>query len=80
MKKVIFAVLCLTAGIGWAQDADKSNADDTDKVDLRMSVIESIVVTAEKAPVVSADEPDENIDAILDEAEALEDDEAKEQN
>jgi hypothetical protein len=72
MKRMIFAVFCLTAGIGWAQDTDESKVEKTEKVELRMSVIESIVVTAQKAPVVSTDEPDEDIDAILGEVESLE--------
>ena len=72
MKRMIFAVFCLTAGIGWAQDTHESKVEKTEKVDLRMSVIESIVVTAQKAPVVSTDEPDEDIDAILGEVESLE--------
>jgi len=77
MKKTVFAVLCLAASFAWAQDGDgdEDNTGDVEKVDLRVSVLEVIDVTAEKAPAVSADEPDADIDAILDEAEALEDEE-----
>ena len=78
MKKIIFAVFCLTASAGWTQEANEKEVDESEKVDLRMSVIESIVVTAEKSPVTSDEGPDQEIDAILDEAEALEDDAASE--
>ncbi len=71
MRIIIFAAFCLTTSIGWAQDTDEKKTEETEKVDLRMSVIESIVVTAEKTPVVSTDEPDEEIDAILGEVESL---------
>jgi len=78
MKKIIIAVFYLASSISWAQDTDENKAEESDKVDLRMSVIESIVVTAEKAPVLSAEEADEDIDTILDEAEAIEDEESSE--
>lgn len=78
MKKSVFAVFCLAASLAWAQGDDEAQVDDAEKVDLRVSVLEEINVTAEKTPAVSADEPDEDIDAILDEAEALEDDAATE--
>jgi len=78
MNKIIIAAIYLTASITWAQDADESEVDETEKVDLRMSVIESIVVTADKTPLVVTSKLDEEIDAILDEAEALEDEESDE--
>ncbi len=78
MKTLIFAAFCLAAGSGWAQDTDENKIEETEKVDLRMSVIESIVVTAEKTLVVSTDEPDEDIDAILGEVESLDKEESQE--
>jgi len=78
MRKTVFAVFCLAASFAWAQKGDETKVEDVEKVDLRVSVIENIDVTAEKTPAVSADEPDADIDAILDEAEALEDDEISE--
>lgn len=47
-------------------------AMDDDPVDLRVDVFEVIDVTAEKAPVALAEETDADIDAILEEAEAIE--------
>lgn len=73
MKKTVFAVFCMTASLAWAQDGNQTEAEENRKVDLRVSVLEVIDVTAEKTPAVTADEPDADIDAILDEAEALED-------
>ena len=68
-------MFCMAASLAWAQDADETAVDE---VDLRISVLEVIDVTAEKTPAVSTDEPDADIDAILDEVEALEDDEFSE--
>ena len=78
MKKIVFTVFCLAASFAWAQDGDETEAKDVENVDLRVSVIENIDVTAEKTPAVSAAEPDADIDAILDQAEALEDAEISE--
>ena len=78
MKKTVFTVFCLAASFAWAQEGDETKAEDIERVDLRVSVIENIDVTAEKTPAVSADEPDADIDAILDEVAALEDDEISE--
>ncbi len=72
MKNIVLAVFCMAASLAWAQDGSETNAEDDNKVDLRVSVLEVIDVTAEKAPAVSADEADADLDAILDEAEALE--------
>lgn len=72
MRKLFLAALSLAAGVAWAQDSNETNAEDDNKVDLRVSVLEVIDVTAEKAPAASADEPDADLDAILDEAAALE--------
>jgi hypothetical protein len=78
MKKIIIAVFYLVSSMAWAQEPGESKAEENEKVDLRMSVIESIVVTAEKAPAQSIEETDEDIDAILDEVETLEDDDTSE--
>lgn len=75
MKKTVFAALCMATSLAWAQDGNETEAEANEKVDLRVSVLEVIDVTAEKTPAVSADESNADIDAILDEAEALEDDE-----
>ena len=73
MKKVLITVLCMVAGIAWAQDEDASRAVAIDNVEERISVIEVIDVTSEKPPTSVAEEADEDIEAILDEAEAMED-------
>ena len=78
MRKLILAAISLAAGIAWAQDGNETKAEDDNKVDLRVSVLEVIDVTAEKTPAASADEADADIDAILDEAAALEEKEALE--
>jgi hypothetical protein len=75
VKKTVFAAFCMAASLAWAQDDDVASAVAVDEVDERISVIEVIDVTAEKPPTLSADEQDPDIDAILDEAEALEDEE-----
>lgn len=78
MKKLILAVFSLAAGVAWAQDSNETKSEDDNSVDLRVSVLEVIDVTAEKTPAATADEPDAELDAILDEAEALEKDEISE--
>lgn len=72
MRKLFLAVFSLAAGVAWAQDSNETNAEEDNKVDLRVSVLEVIDVTAEKTPSASADEPDADLDAILEEAAALE--------
>lgn len=78
MKPTVFAAFCLVTSIAWAQDGDEAEAEEIDTVELRVSVFENIDVTAEKTPAISADEPDADINAILNEVEALEDDETQE--
>ena len=72
MKTVVLVMFCMAGGVAWAQDDERSESEEIDSVDLRVSVFENIDVTAEKAPAVSSEETDENIDALIDEAEALE--------
>jgi hypothetical protein len=74
MKKTVLAVFCLSASLAWAQDNDEADSEEVKKVDLRVSVIENINVTAEKPPVEAADEEDIEIESILDEAESLDND------
>lgn len=78
MRKLFLAVLTLAASVAWAQDDNETTGGDDNNVDLRVSVLEVIDVTAEKTPTASADEPDADIDAILDEAKALEEKDALE--
>ena len=78
MKKTAIAIYILFAGTASAQDERASRAVAIDDVEERISVIEVIDVTAEKPPALVPEETDADIDAILDEAEALEDDEEAE--
>ena len=78
MKMTLIAVFCLVAGIAWAQDGDETKAAADEEVDLYISAIENIDVTAEKPAAESVDDLDADINAILNEAEALEDDKVKE--
>lgn len=72
MHKAIISFLCLAAGAVFAQETSDATAKDDDPVDLRVDVFEVIDVTAEKAPVAAGEETDPDIDAILEEAEAIE--------
>ena len=78
MRKMILAVFGLAASLGWAQESNETSAGEDNSVDLRVSVLEVIDVTAEKTPTAAADESDAELDAILDAAEALEVDEDSE--
>ena len=71
MKKMALVLICLGATSAWAEDEDVSAAIAVDELNERLSVIEVIDVTAEKPPASTEDEPDEDIDAILDAADAL---------
>ena len=75
MKTTILAVFCLTAGLAWADDEGSIDDEAISEVDLRVSVIEHIVVTSDKAPDPNAEVLDAELEAILDEAEALNTDE-----
>jgi len=78
MKRTVAAIFCLASTITLAQDANEADVDNKDHVDLRVSVIESIVVTAEKLPSANDEEADEDIAAILDEAEESEEEQTSE--
>ena len=75
MKTTILAVFCLTASLVWADDEGSIDDESISEVDLRVSVIEHIVVTSEKSPDPNAEALDDELEAILDEADALETDE-----
>ena len=71
---ITMAILCFTASSAWAQDASDDTASDSAEVDLRVNVFEVINVTAEKPASDAAEVIDSELAAILDEAEALEED------
>lgn len=74
MKRIIIAAMFLAGGLALAQE-DEGTKDDgpIEEMQIRLSEMEHIVVTAEKAPVESSEEIDTEIESILDDAEALED-------
>ena len=75
MKRMVLATLCLAATAVYADDEGEEIIDETV---IRLSEMEVINVTSEKKPVASEETLDADIEAILDEAEALEEDEAGE--
>ena len=78
MKKTMIIGLCLAASLALAQEAEDTDVTVNEIVDLRVSVLEVIDVTAEKPATNVASEADPEVDAILDEVEALERDDATE--
>ena len=74
MRKTILAVFCLAAGLAWADDEENTETESVSQVDLRVSVLENIEVTSEKAPSPDAEELHPDIEAILEEADELEED------
>ena len=79
MKQTVLAMSCLAASLAWAQDSDETETNVVEAVDVRLSAIEVIDVTAEKELVESIDESDAEIDAILEAADALEEEDESEQ-
>lgn len=78
MTKILIAALLTISGAVWAQSSEETVAGDTDEVDLYISVIENIDVTAEKTPLLLDDDLDADVATILDEVDALEDHEESE--
>ena len=78
MKKIMVAGLCLAAGLALAQESENTDTDVDANVDLRVSVLEVIDVTADKPVTDVASEADPEVDAILDAIEALDEDDASE--
>lgn len=75
MTRFIIAAMCLACVPALAQDDEKQSEDVIEEMQIRLVAMEQIVVTAEKTPVPSAADTDSEIDSILLEAEALEDEE-----
>jgi len=73
MKTIIIAAICLAGGLAMAQDDAGQSEEVIEDLQIRLAGMEQIIVTAEKAPVAAGEDVDEDIDAILSEAEALED-------
>ena len=75
MKRLALATLCLAATAVYADDQGEEIIDE---LEVRLAEMEVIDVTSEKRPVESDEELDADIEAILEGAEALEDDEGEE--
>ena len=75
MKTFVLMMIGMASSVVWAQEEDVARAVAIDEVNDRISVIEVINVTAEKSPALTTDQSDPDIDAILDEAKALEESE-----
>jgi hypothetical protein len=74
MKTLIIAVACLAGGLAMAQDDGEESEEVIEEMQIRLSEMEQIIVTAEKSPAATDEAADSEIDAILADAEALEDD------
>jgi hypothetical protein len=70
MQKTIMTILCFAAGLVYASD-EGENDTTVPEVSTRLEMIEEINVTAEKPVAMPAEESDDELDAILDEADAL---------
>ena len=74
MKKTIAVICFLAAGLACAGEESDEETETASQVDLRVSVIENIEVTSDKAPSQDAEELHPDIEAILEEADAVEED------
>ncbi len=73
MKKLIIAAMCLAGGLALAQEDDEKQTEGLiEEMQIRLTVMEQIDVTAEKTPVESSEDFDSEIESILVDAEALE--------
>ena len=79
MKRLIIAAMCFACGLALADQSDETQTEGPiEEMQIRLTAMEQIDVTAEKTPVESKEEFDSEIESILDDAEALETDEAEE--
>ena len=79
MKILIIAVMCLTGGLALADEGDETQTEGPiEELQIRLTTMEQINVTAEKMLVESSEDLDSEIESILLDAEALEGEEAEE--
>jgi len=79
MKRLIIAAMCLACGLALADQGDETQTEGPiEELQIRLTAIEEINVTAEKTPVESSEDVDSEIESILLDAEALEAEEAEE--
>ncbi len=79
MKRLIIAVMCLAGGLALADEGDETQTEGPiEELQIRLTTMEQINVTAEKTLVESSEDVDGEIESILLDAEALEGEEAEE--
>jgi hypothetical protein len=79
MKRLIIAAMCLTCGLALAEEGDEKQTEGPiEEIQIRLTTMEQINVTAEKMLVESSEDLDSEIESILTDAEALEAGEAEE--
>ena len=79
MKRLIIAVACLACGLAVADEGEEAQSEGPiEELQIRLSAMEQINVTAEKMPVPSSEDIDSEIESILLDADALEAEEAEE--
>ncbi len=79
MKILITAVMCLVGGLALAGEGDETQTEGPiEELQIRLTTMEQINVTAEKMLVESSADLDSEIVSILVDAEALEVEEAEE--
>ena len=73
MKILIIAAMCLAGGLALAQEDDEKETEGLiEEMQIRLTAMEEINVTAEKTPVESSEDFDSELESILADAEALE--------
>lgn len=79
MKILIIGVMCLAGGLALADEGDETQTEGPiEELQIRLTTMEQINVTAEKMLVESSEDLDSEIESILLDAEALEVEEAEE--
>ena len=79
MKILIIAVMCLAGGLALSDEGDETQTEGPiEELQIRLTAMEQINVTAEKMLVESSEDLDSEIESILLDAEALEVEEAEE--
>ncbi len=73
MKILIIAAMCLAASLALADEGDETQTEGPiEDLQIRLTAMEEINVTAEKTPVQSSKDVDSEIESILLEAEEAE--------
>ena len=79
MKRLIIAAMCLAGGLALADEGDEPQTEGPiEELQIRLTTMEQINVTAAKTLVESSEDFDSEIESILVDAEALDAEEAEE--